>query len=248
MCFMRSFFLTVGLVLCGLLTTAQIDSTEIILNGRVLDEFGNRVSDAIVVNERTFVGEFVNIDGTFSYRTSRSDTIRVGSFGRKPSFFCFNDSLGADTFYVEVVLPLMTYYVGQATVIAERDLVQIQKDIQDLGYDKNDYMLSGIDPLNSPLTFLYQQFSKREQSRRKVIELENEDRRKALLKELFKKYIAYDIIDLSEDEFDGFIDYINISDGLLRNTSQYDFIVYVKARFNAYKKVLNEDDFDYHKD
>jgi len=214
----------------------------------VFDEHGNYVSDAIVVNERTYVGIFVELDGTFSYDTWRQDTIRIGAFGRKPAFYCFSDSTEKDTFSVDVILPLMSYYVGQATVIAERDLVQIQKDIQELGYDKKDFMLNGIDPMNSPITFLYQQFSKREQSKRKVYELENEDRKKALLKELFKKYVAYEIIDLSEDEFDSFIDYINISDELLKGTSQYDFIVYVKARFNAYSKILKEDDFDYHKD
>ncbi len=228
--------------------SSQQDSTLITISGKVQDEHGNYVSDAIIVNERTYLGIFVELDGTFSYEVPRKDTVRIGSFGRKPSFYCFIDSLDKDSFNVTVTLPLMNYYVGQATVIAERDLMQIQKDIEDLGYDKKDYMLSGIDPLNSPITFLYQQFSKREQSKRKVIELENEDRRKALLKELFKKYVAYEIIDLSEEEFDGFIEYINISDYLLQNTSQYDFIVFVKARFSTYSRLLKEDDFDYHKD
>ncbi len=243
------FYLGVALaILTSALGHSQVDSSKIVITGKVQDEYGNYISDAIVVNERTYVGIFVELDGTFEYETWRNDTIRVGSFGRKPSFYCYVDSLSKDSFNLTVTLPLMTYFVGQATVIAERDLIQIQKDIQELGYEKKDYMLSGIDPVNSPITFLYQQFSKREQSKRKVIELENEDRRKALLRELFKKYVAYEIIELSEDEFDDFIDYINISDALLKNSSQYDFIVYVKARFNAYNKLLKEDDFDYHKD
>lgn len=245
-------FMKLSLVLfCSLLSLAawsQLDSNSIVIQGKVLDEHGNYVSDAIVVNERTYVGVFVDLNGSFSYEALRSDSIRIGSFGRSPSFFCFADSLGKDTFDVTVVLPLMTYYVGQATVIAERDLMEIQKDIEDLGYDRKDYMLSGIDPLSSPITFLYQQFSREERSKRKVYELENADRRRALLKELFKKYVAYEIIDLSEEDFDNFIDYINISDYLLQNTSQYDFIVYVKARFNTYSQLIQDDDFDYHKD
>lgn len=239
-------FLLVALV-CQL-SIGQSDSSKITLTGKVQGEFGNYISDAIVVNERTYVGIFVELDGSFTYDTWRKDTIRIGAFGRKPSFYCFADSLDKDSFSVTVTLPLMSYYVGQATVIAERDLIEIQKDIQDLGYDKSDFMLNGIDPMHSPITFLYQQFSKREQSKRLVAELENIDRKKALLKELFKKYVAYEIIDLSEDEFDDFVDYINISDELLKSTSQYDFIVYVKARFNSYNKILHEDDFDYHKD
>ncbi|MFK7756472.1 MAG: hypothetical protein AB8B53_06020 [Flavobacteriales bacterium] len=245
-------FMKLSLVLFGFLMSlaalSQLDSNTIVIQGKVLDEHGSYVSDAIVVNERTFMGVFVDLDGTFSYEALRNDTIRIGSFGKSPSFYCFADSLGKDTFNVTVTLPLMTYYVGQANVIAERDLMEIQEDIEELGYDKTDYMLSGIDPLSSPITFLYQQFSREERSKRKVYEMENADRRRALLKELFKKYVAYEIIDLSEEEFDNFIDYINISDYLLQNTSQYDFIVYVKARFNTYSRLIQEDDFDYHKD
>jgi len=241
-------FFLIFSILFSYTSLSQQDSSYITISGIVKDEHGNYLSDAIIVNERTYLGIFVEIDGSFTYEAPRKDTVRIGSFGRKASFYCYADSLEKDSFYIAVTLPLMNYYVGQATVIAERDLMEIQKDIEDLGYNKKDYMLSGIDPLNSPITFLYQQFSKREQSKRKVIELENEDRRKALLKELFKKYVAYEIIDLSEEEFDGFIEYINISDYLLQNTSQYDFIVFVKARFSSYSRLIKEDDFDYHKD
>lgn len=248
MTLMRSFVFIATFFLFCFSSAAQRDTTLITVQGIVKDEYGNALSDAIIVNERTFTGVFVDLDGTFSYETYKSDTLRIGAFGRVPSFYCYADSTTKEVYTIEATLPLMTYYVGQATVIAERDLIEIQKDIEDLGYDEKDYMLSGIDPLSSPITFLYQQFSRREQSKRKVIELENADRRRALLKELFKKYIAYDIIDLTEDQFDDFIDYINISDYLLQNTTQYDFIVFVKARYQAFKKLMKEDDFDYHKD
>lgn len=227
---------------------AQNDSTLVTIQGRAFDQNGNYLSDALIINERTLLGIFANLDGTFSYTTLRKDSIRIGAFGRVPQLYCFKDSLKKDTFYVEARLPLMNFYVGQATVIAPRDLIDIQKDIDSLGFDKKDYMLSGIDPLQSPITFLYQQFSKRERSKRAVLEFENNDRRRELLKELFRKYIAYEVIDLSEEEFDGFIDYLNISDNVLKNTSQYDFIVYVKARFQSYKKNLNENDFNYDED
>ena len=239
---------TLVLTLSSFSVNAQTDSSLVTITGKAVDEQGNYLSDALIINNRTLLGVFVNLDGTFVYTTFRNDTVRIGAFGRSPKLYCYKDSLEKDTFQVTASLPLMNYYVSQANVIAPRDLLEIQKDIDSLGYDKKDYMLSGIDPLQSPITFLYQQFSKTERSKRKVIELENTDRRRELLKELFRKYVTYEVIDLSEDEFDDFIEYINISDDILKNTSQYDFIVYVKARFLAYKKTLNTDDFDYHKD
>jgi hypothetical protein len=86
-----------------------------------------------------------------------------------------------------------------------------------LGYDERDYMLSGINAVQSPITFLYQQFSRKEQSKRQVAYMENEDRKRELLKELFRLYVDYDIISLSDEQFDDFITYLNVSDEFLKH-------------------------------
>ena len=123
-----------------------------------------------------------------------------------------------------------------------------------LGYNEDDYMISGINAVSSPITFLYQQFSKKEQSKRKVAYLENEDRKRELLKELFRLYVDYEIIVLNDEQFDDFITYLNVSDEFLIRSSQYDFLVFVKDRFRDYKIFLRQNqrmkssDFDYDKD
>ncbi len=108
--------------------------------------------------------------------------------------------------------------------------------------------------MSSPITFLYQQFSKKEQSKRLAAELWNEDRKRDLLKELFQHYVDYEIIILDNDQFDDFITYLNVSDEFMKNSTQYDFLIYVKDRFKDYKvqlrqkKILRDTDFDYDKD
>ena len=126
-------------------------------------------------------------------------------------------------------------------------------EIEKLGYNKDDYMLSGINAAQSPITFLYQQFSRTERSKRQVAEMKNEDRKRELLKELFRLYVDYEIIKLSDDEFDSFIDFVNVSDEFLKSSSQYDFLLYVKDRFNDYKiwkrnNAMDDGDFEYDKD
>jgi len=114
-------------------------------------------------------------------------------------------------------------------------LEEIKQDIDKLGYDEKDYRVSGVNALEHPITFLYQMFSKRERSYRKVIELENEVRRRDLLKELFQKYVDYDIIALDDDDFDDFIDYCSISDAVMQNSTQSEFIEMIKTRFKGYQ-------------
>jgi hypothetical protein len=139
-------------------------------------------------------------------------------------------------------------------IFAPRDLEQIQQDINKLGYNEKDYMLSGINAAQSPITFLYQQFSKKERSKRQVAIMENDDRKRELLKELFRLYVDYQIIELNNEEFDSFVDYLNVSDEFMINSSQYDFLIYVRDRFKDYKvqlrqkKQLQGSDFEYDKD
>ena len=78
--------------------------------------------------------------------------------------------------------------VATAEVIAPRDLGDIVRDIQALGYEEKEMRTSGIDALTSPITYLYEQFNRMERSKREVARLENEDRRRELLKELMVKY------------------------------------------------------------
>jgi hypothetical protein len=67
-----------------------------------------------------------------------------------------------------------------------------------------------------------------------VAELRNEDRKRALLKELLTKYVEYDIINLSNDSFDDFIDYCAVPDEVIRGMSQYEFLMYVQRKYELY--------------
>ena len=85
---------------------------------------------------------------------------------------------------VDVNLTPLKVEVGQAEVIAPRDLGEIVRDIQALGY-REDFRLSGVNAIQSPITFLYESLAREAKSRREVARLENDDRRRALLQELF---------------------------------------------------------------
>ena len=66
--------------------------------------------------------------------------------------------------------------------------------------------------------------------------------------------VDYKIIDLTNEEFDDFISYLNVSDEFLINSSQYEFLIFVKDRFIDYQvarrnnRPMRTDDFNYDKD
>ena len=200
----------------------------------------------MVFNRRTGAGEFVGSDGEYLMRVCPGDTLVFGAVGYQTT----EHAMVADG-RLDVQLRTLKVEVGQAEVIAPRDLGAIVRDIQSLGYKEEDFRVSGVNALQSPITFLYESLAREARSRREVERLENDDRRRALLQELFVKYVDYQIVDLETSEFEAFARFCDPGDALLKSWTQYEFIQYVKQRFQLFRMLprdLPAEEMEYHLD
>ena len=200
----------------------------------------------MVFNRRTGAGEFVGSDGEYLMRVCPGDTLVFGAVGYQTT----EHTMFADG-RLDVQLRTLKIEVGQAEVIAPRDLGAIVRDIQALGYKEEDFRVSGVNALQSPITFLYESLAREARSRREVERLENDDRRRALLQELFVKYVDYQIVDLETTEFEAFARFCDPGDALLKSWTQYEFIQYVKQRYQMFRMLprdLPAEDMEYHLD
>ena len=228
---LRPFLLLLLLPMAGGLFAQDL----ITIRGQVSSSEADRAFyDLMIVNKRTRSGGFGKPDGSFEVRALKTDTILVGSVGHATVPITMADSVDKPVYIVQVRLRPLTVQLRAVEVLPERELKEIQKDIEKLGYDERDYRISSVDALQSPITFLYQEFSKRERSRRKLAELLNEDRKRELLKELLHKYVEYDIINLSDESFDDFIDFCAVPDPVIKGLSQYEFLLYIKKKYELY--------------
>ena len=55
------------------------------------------------------------------------------------------------------------------------------------------------------------------------------------MKDLFRLYIKHEIIDLSEDEFEAFIKYLNLSDEYIQNATQLELTMAIKGKYENFK-------------
>jgi hypothetical protein len=226
-------------------------SQSIRIEGRVRDPHGQGIPNAIIVNNRTKTGSFGNSSGYYSIVCEKSDTLSITALSYYTRQLCMKDSLLKDVYHPTIFLDDRTYMLPVVEFISPRDLEAIEKDLMELGFDENQFKKG---TLESPITLLYEQFSKRERSKLAVARLEYEDRKRALLKELFHLYVDYDIIELTNDEFDAFIDFMHVSDEFIRQSSQYEFLIFVKEEFQQYKiwkrgsRDWKDEDFNYDKD
>ncbi|MCB0794022.1 MAG: hypothetical protein KDB88_04725 [Flavobacteriales bacterium] len=224
-----------SLVFAILSGTTMVAQGTVTINGRVIsDHHESAFYDLMIVNKRTRSGTFGNADGTFSVKALQTDTLLLGAIGHMTVSITMTDSVPRDSYRIEVVLRPITVQLRSVEVLPERTLKEIHKEIASLGYNERDYRLSTVDALQSPITFLYQQFSRTERSKRLVAELQNEERKRALLKELLYKYVEYDIINLSDEAFDDFIYFCEVPDEIMVRSSQYDFLLYIKKKYELY--------------
>lgn len=191
-----------------------------------------------IVNKTAGRGVFGKPDGTFSITVSPGDSI----------FFTIT---GYETVKLKVVadstckhefksfLKMTEYRKEEVVVYPVKTLTQIKEERERLAQTET-RMVTGYQALQSPITALYQEFSRRERMKKKVAELQFQDQMEQVVKELLRVYVSYDIIELEEEEFLEFIIFLNLNEEFLKRASDYDLIIYIKEKYIHFRQLKGD--------
>lgn len=218
------------------LSTPSSAQELITINGKAMDKNSPSLllEQVMAINLRTQQGIFAGADNSFTITAEKSDTIVITALGYQSVKICFRDSALMSSYKLVIGLKKLVSTLNDFTVFAPRDLNKIEDDIKKLGYSKKDYRLTGVAAWQSPLTAMYEEFSRKEQSRRKVAEMMNNDRRRELLREVLANYSRAGLIKMQYNEYNAFIDYLGLSEFLMKSLSQYEMAVYIKEKYMSY--------------
>jgi hypothetical protein len=212
------------------------ECAQIAVRGTVRDSNERKgFYNLMVVNKTSGKGVFGHADGTFSIIAQPGDSIVLSITGYKSVRFAVGKEANCQlnrTFYIQ---PL-AYQSNEVVVRPLKTLEQIKEERENLAF-KETRTVTGINVLQSPITALYERFSKREKSKRLVAEMEHQDNVNLVLKELLRVYVAYEIVDLSENEFVDFVNFLNISEDFLKVASDYELILFIKDKFEHYRSL-----------
>lgn len=214
------------------------DCTEITVSGKVVDTVESRTFyNLMIINKSTGKGYFGRPDGSFTFAASNNDSIVLSITGFKNVKFVVT---GNEYCAQRLSVPISTLSYQSSDVVVKplKTLDQLKEERERLAF-KDTRTVSGIYVIQSPITALYERFSKKEKSKRLVAEMEHKDNINDVVKELLRTYVSYDIVDLNEEEFIDFIGFLNISEDFLRTSSDYDLILFIKDKFEHYRS-LNE--------
>ncbi len=217
---------------------SQENCTKVYVKGTVKDTLQYQpFYNLMIVNKTTGRGVFGQPDGTFQVYANQHDTISVSvkTYGIY-RFLVTGDSncqMKLDKILIGREKTLQTVVIKPL-----KSVQQIKEERANLAL-KETHTVTGINMLQSPITALYERFSKKAQQREKIEGFIHLDKQRKILKELLRVYVAYEVIDLKDDEFDNFINFLNINEDFLKTSSDLELIEFIKGKFEHFPRISN---------
>ena len=166
---------------------------DITIKGKVKDsESSQNFPYLMVANQKTGLGFLGSPDGSFEINAKKP----LPKTGMKAT------DVYKRVYVTEIKISKLQVDLNPFEVKPNREFAEIKKDIEKLSpHNYQTYEFNSVSSaIYSPITYLYTMFSKVEQSKRKLADLENKDAKDALMKELITLYIKGEIIELSPYE------------------------------------------------
>ncbi len=172
-------------------------------------------------------------DGSFELYGFKSDTFIFLCQGYSAVQLCYKDSIRKPQYEAYVLLHRPQVNLKEVVIVSQKTIDQIQQEIDNLGVrSTNDY--GNVDAAASPLTALWEMFSSQERQKRKVAELQDEDMRHRVIRELLKICIRDHLIDLKYSQMDAFINYCGYTDAYLRRATMYELLSSIKVNYHYF--------------
>ena len=220
-------------------TSFSQECNRVLFTGKIVDSLRPQsFYNLMVINKTSGRGVFGQPNGSFSVYVSNGDSVSLSCKG----YPVINLVIKADD---NCQHKTKLFIEGKAQEITEviirpiKTLEEIKEERSGLAM-RETRMVTGIEVLQSPITALYQAFSKKEQSKRQVAEWEYKDNQNSIVQELLRTYVAYDIVELTEEEFEDFISFLNMNETFLKTASEMDLVTFIKDKFDHYISIKKE--------
>ncbi|MBM3417990.1 MAG: hypothetical protein FJY17_03585 [Bacteroidetes bacterium] len=212
---------------------AQSSCGYITIKGKVIDTLRPQsFYQTVVYNKTKGTAVFGQPDGSFLIQAKLLDTIVVSVKEYPKETFVVEEEISCS--YIKViVLKYKSKKLNEVILRPIKTAAEIKELRQRLVLEKT-RTVTGIAALQSPISYLYETFSKKERNKRWIAEMKLEDKQMALVKEYIRTCIAYNLITLAENQIDDFIIYLDMDTNFFRTASDYNLALYVKQKFKNF--------------
>jgi len=223
-------------VFISIIGFSQSKCDQVLLKGRVEDSLNPQsFYNLMIVNRTRGKGVFGQPNGHFSVYVNENDSISISVKGYEMIGFRIHADENCQFKYHKFIDRQATE-MKEVVIKPLKTLSQIKEERQDLSLRETRQVI-GLEALQSPITALYQTFSKKEKNKRWIAEQEFKDNERKVVQELLRLYVAYDIINLTDEQFDDFINFLNINDVFLKTATELELITFVQDKFDHFKRL-----------
>ena len=206
---------------------------KVLFMGNVVDTFNTQsFYNLMVINRSNGRGTFGQPNGQFSVYVNINDKISLSVKGYEIINYRIKKNKACRVEKKFVLKPKIQE-IEEVVIRPLKTLNQIKEERASLAL-RETRIVTGVNMLQSPITALYQAFSKKEKAKRWIAEQEYKDNQRKVVKELLRLYVSYKIIDLNEGEFDDFIAFLNLNSHFLKTATEMELIVFIKDKYEHF--------------
>ncbi|MCF6241521.1 MAG: hypothetical protein L3J74_09280 [Bacteroidales bacterium] len=249
-----SYFIISVLFFCSLASVkaqnhAGNDSTIYHFKGKVVNDEGNAISFAHIIDLRRGHATISDTSGRFHLPVMRNDSIRISAIGYQVKYVSLRRYIPVkDSIKLTVVMKKKIYDVATVDIyqirwqVFKAEFMETEVEEDKIAENIKIWMNS-LFP-EGELRMLYQSgkvgftipyTSKDEKQRKKVKAME---RRFNIIQPKFNDKLITELTGLKGEDIKDFIDYCNFQEGFLLYATEYEIAEAIQNKWNQYKKVM----------
>ena len=204
--------------------------------------------------KQTRIGTITDPSGYFLLSAKLNDTLTFSSLGYDKKYVVLTDTARENMKPIIVFLDTRIYELGSIDIIALKRYKQLEYDITNMRLPDDDYVYAarnfpfrpadidyysrGANPgfglVFSPITALYDMFSKEGKERRKLEEITERDQLSKIIDQKLSPDLVMKITGLSREDSNVFINWCSFSPDFIKNLNEYDLISVIVFKHKQY--------------
>jgi hypothetical protein len=204
---------------------------QILVKGTVLENDSvSTIPFAYVVNKNTKLGITTDENGIFNLKANYNDTLLISYLGKVPvkiNLSKFSSSNGIVT--LKIILMSKPQQLKEVTIRS----IDFSKE-QRIQYEKFIYKPQNNTPLRSPISFLYDRFSKEARSREKLREFYEQDLIEEAARMRLTDQLIVRLTGNPSMNFDKLQSICHISNAYIATALEYDLYLQIRKCYKSY--------------
>ena len=217
------------------------------LSGVIVNEADEPLPFVTVTNLATQQGVVSNEEGFFYLTFPAQDTLQLSAVNYEAYQLYFGDTAQATNYDLKVRLSEKTYQLENVTVFAFKNEASFKRAVlalDDVPAEPEKIIVPGSyqgEPVRkkasvaSPLSFIYDRFSKRAKYERQVQQARQDAAYQKTLAKKYNRDMVKKITGLADDRLDAFMLYCQFKDAFIERSNEYDIIVAINRCYRNFE-------------